>query len=132
MGRVSGETQQSTGSGESDWTDEYAICEESNFDGNTLSFEKLRNMPPFQKPGAQAGSILSSEIRAQYSDDVRPPQNRETQDRETRQRMLKKELSDMQEAIDHERRVNSGNLQGKTRGELESHDNGGSDDIFEV
>lgn len=128
MGCVSGETQQSTGSGESDWTDEYAICEESNFDGNTLSFEELRNSPPFQKPGAQAGSILSSEIRAdQYSDDVRPPQDRETQDRETRQRMLKEELSDMQEAIDHERRINRGtrNLQGQIRSELERQDNGG-------
>lgn len=48
--------------------------------------------------------------------------------------MLKEELSDMQEAIDHERRVNRGtiNMQGQARSQLESQDNEGRDDIFEV
>jgi hypothetical protein len=47
--------------------------------------------------------------------------------------MLKEELSDMQEAIDHERRINRGTimLQGQTRSDLESQDNGDGDDIFE-
>lgn len=133
IGRVSDEMQQSTGSGESDWTDEYAISEESNFDGNTLSFEKLRNTLPFQKPGAQAGSILSSGLRvAQYSDDVRPPQDRETQDKETRQRMLKEELGDLQEALKHEKRINRGTekVQDQARNELEGQNDGDWDFEF--
>lgn len=95
-----------------------------------LSFEKLRNTPPLQRPGAQAKSMLSSEILAAPISDDAPP----LRDRETRQRMLKEELNDLQEALRLEKKFNRGTekFQGrKPRSGLENQDDEDWDIAFE-